>query len=71
LQATDKDLNEELTYRIIDDTMQVSDNSLRYLLNRKPFDIKGSTLELNFDVQDSNLQGYFTFDIEVSDTGMI
>jgi hypothetical protein len=71
LQATDKDLNDELTYRIIEDTMQVSDNSLRYLLNRKPFEIKGSTLELNFDVQDSTLQGYFTFDIEVSDTGMI
>jgi hypothetical protein len=71
LQVTDEDLNDSHTYSIIDNTMEVTDSSLEYLKDRNPFSIKGDTLVLNFDVQDSTLKGLFKFNLEVSDKGLI
>jgi hypothetical protein len=70
LQASDGDLNDKLTYRIIDGTMDVTDSSLQYWQSRNPFTIKENILLLNFDVQDSSLKGLFKFNAEVTDTGL-
>jgi hypothetical protein len=71
LQVTDEDLNDSHTYSIIDHTMDVTDSSLEYLKDRTPFSIKGDTLVLNFDVQDTSLKGLFKFNVEVSDKGLL
>jgi hypothetical protein len=51
--------------------MEVTDSSLEYLKERKPFIMKGDALVLNFDVQDSSLKGLFKFAVEVSDKGLL
>jgi hypothetical protein len=70
LQVTDEDLNDSHTYTIIENSMDVTDSSLEYLKDKTPFSIKGDTLVLNFDVQDSSLKGLFKFNVEVSDKGL-
>jgi hypothetical protein len=70
LQVIDEDVDDEQTYRIVDNTMEVTDSSLDYLKDRDPFIIKGETLVLNFDVQDTSLKGLFKFNVEVSDKGL-
>jgi hypothetical protein len=70
LQATDEDLNDDLEYKIIEETMEVTDDSLNYWMEQNPFVITGNTLKLNFDVQDSSLKGLFKFNVEVSDNGL-
>jgi hypothetical protein len=71
LQVTDEDLNDSHTYSIIDNTLEVTDSSLDYLVDKTPFSIKGDTLVLNFDVQDSSLKGFFKFIVQVSDKGLL
>jgi hypothetical protein len=51
--------------------MEVTHSSLEYLKDKTPFSIKGDTLILNFDVQDSSLQGLFKFNVDVSDKGLL
>ncbi|PNF25389.1 hypothetical protein B7P43_G09776 [Cryptotermes secundus] len=65
--VTDDDLDDSHTYTIVESTMDVTDSSLDYLKDKTPFSIKGDTLVLNFDVQDSSLKGLFKFNVEVSD----
>jgi hypothetical protein len=69
LQATSYDLNDVLTYSIIDNSMSVTDNSLQYLVGRNPFKISGDQLQLNFEVQDSYMRGMFIFNVLVTNLG--
>jgi GH43 family beta-xylosidase len=69
LQATFYDLNDKLTYSIIDNSMSVTDDSLQYMEDRNPFKISGDQLQLNFDVQDSNMRGMFVFNVLVKNLG--
>ena len=69
LQATSYDLNDKLTYSIIDNSMNVTDNSLQHLVGRDPFKINDDQLRLNFDVQDASMRGTFVFKVLVTNLG--
>jgi hypothetical protein len=69
LQATSFDLDDVLTFTIIDGSMSVTDSSLNYLVDKKPFKINNYTLLLNFDFQDSSLKGTFKFKIQTKNLG--
>jgi hypothetical protein len=69
LQATDEDLDDELTYTIVADSMSVTDNSLQNWVDRNPFKISGGNLQLNFNVEDNSLRGIFKFEVRVTDKG--
>jgi hypothetical protein len=70
MQATDEDLDDQLTYHIVAESMDVTDSTLDYLIGRDPFKINGDKLQLGFEVQDTSLRGMFTFDVQVSDKGL-
>ena len=67
LKADDPDLNDVVTYRILNDSITVTDDNLNnvkdtaFLLNQ----VTGA-LELNFQVQ-SYMKGYFEFQVEARD----
>jgi len=67
--ATSYDLNKQLTYHIIENSMTVSHSSLQHLIGRNPFYIDGDQLRLNFEVQDAAMQGIFTFKVQVINLG--
>ena len=69
LQAVSFDLNDKLTYSIIENSMTVTDSSLQHLVGRNPFKMNGDELRLNFDVQDSSMRGMFLFKSLVTNLG--
>lgn len=69
LQATFFDLNDKLTYKIIDNSMNVTDNSLQHLVGSNPFKLDGDQLRLDFNVQDLSLKGMFIFNVLVKSLG--
>lgn len=69
--ATSYDLNKLLSYHIIENSMNVSHNSLQHLIGRSPFNIAGDQLRLNFDVQDAAMRGIFTFNVQVINLGYL
>jgi hypothetical protein len=69
LQAVSFDLNDKLTYSIIDKSMNVTDVSLQHLVGKNPFKINDDQLQLNFDVQDSSMKGMFFFKVLVTNLG--
>jgi len=69
LQATFYDLNDKLTYNIIDNSMSVTDDTLQNLVGRNPFKITGDQLQVNFDVQDASMRGIFVFKVQVINLG--
>jgi len=69
LSATFYDLDDKLTYNIIENSMNVTDNSLQHLVGRKPFKITEDQLQLNFDVQDASMRGMFVFKVQVINLG--
>lgn len=67
LHATDRDLNEIVTYRILSETMTVSNEGLEpYKENAFLLNAGSGILILNFEVQES-LSGYFKFEVEARD----
>jgi hypothetical protein len=69
LQASSYDLDDELTYSIVPNSMNVTDSSLQNWVNRNPFKISGDQLQLNFNVEDSALRGMFSFKVLVTNLG--
>jgi hypothetical protein len=69
LQAIFYDLNDKLTYSIVDNSMEVTDNSLQNLVDKNPFKITGDELLLNFNVQDATIKGMFLFKVRVTNLG--
>nr|CAD7569467.1 unnamed protein product [Timema californicum] len=81
VEATDYDEDDEITFTISSD-IQISDSSLNSWV-QKPFLMTQSnqidqvtrvatangTLTNNFDLEDSNMKGHFTFDIKATDLG--
>lgn len=67
LKATDPDLNDVITYKILNDTIRVSNEELNYLKDTA-FIVNAISgdLILNFKVQ-STMSGYFTFQVEACD----
>ena len=70
-QAVDKDVEDELTYEIVADSMNVTDSSLQNLMKKKPFKITDDKLQLAVDVEDDSLRGIFKFDVQVMDLGQL
>jgi len=69
LQATFYDLDDKLTYNIIDNSMSVTDNTLQHLVDKNPFKITGDQLQLTIDVQDASMRGMFLFKVQVINLG--
>jgi hypothetical protein len=69
LQATFYDLDDVLTYYIIDNSMTVTDSSLQHLLGKNPFRMTGEQLRLNFDMRDDSMRGMFLFNVLVMNSG--
>jgi hypothetical protein len=69
LQARFLDLNDTLTFKILEDTMNATDDSLKHLVGRSPFKISIDQLQLNFDVQDATMRGMFIFKVQVINLG--
>jgi hypothetical protein len=67
LEATDPDLNDVITFKLLNDTIRVSNEALSYLKD-SAFKVNAITgdLILNFKVQ-STMSGYFTFQVEACD----
>ncbi|XP_033213887.1 LOW QUALITY PROTEIN: cadherin-23-like [Belonocnema kinseyi] len=66
VKATDADLNDSLSYSIIDKSLNISHNSLEGI--SVPFKLKTSAGELLLDFKiTSYVTGYFSFDISVQD----
>ncbi|XP_069668752.1 cadherin-AgCad1-like [Periplaneta americana] len=67
--AIDEDLNDELTYNIVDGSLTVTDSSLDHLRDETSFKLDPRTgqLTLNFDVN-NDLKGIFNFEVQVTDT---
>ncbi|XP_070502052.1 cadherin-AgCad1-like isoform X3 [Chironomus tepperi] len=67
LEATDPDLNDVITYRLLKDTIEVSNEDLNNLKD-SAFLVNSVTgnLLLNFEVQ-STMSGFFTFQVEACD----
>jgi hypothetical protein len=69
LQASFYDLNDQLTYSIVANSMNVTDSSLQNWVDRNPFKIAGDQLQLNFNVEDAALRGMFIFKVLVTNLG--
>lgn len=67
--ATSFDLNDALTYTIIESSMDVTDDSLETVAGNNPFRINDDKLLLNFNFRDATLRGMFVFKVQVTNKG--
>lgn len=70
-QATDPDLDDEVNYRRLDETLETTGENLHEII-ASSFQVNSRTGEVSLNIEvKATMKGFIEFDIEAIDLGMI